>query len=163
MAIRDTQDALIFEIPGAPGHLRVTQDVLIFEYPVVSAGVYLPYPSYDVKGNIVLCQSGEVAEVAHIGVKSMAVGTRPAVGLLLGEIAPTLAVPFDWLEITSADPPDLPPSQTVYSDRYTALQNGVTPKCDNFQLCLDYGTQNSPDETLMFSVYGAKHAERKQQ
>jgi hypothetical protein len=28
---------------------------------------------------------------------------------------------------------------------------------------MDYGTQNFPDETLMFSVYGAKYAERRQQ
>jgi hypothetical protein len=128
-----------------------------------SAGAYAAYPSYDIKGNIVLCQSGEVAEIAHIGIKSIAVGTRPAVGLLLGEIAPSTAVPFDWLVPSSNDPPDLPASTTLYSDRYTALQNGVCPKCDNFQLAIDYGTQNVPDETLMFSVYGAKHAERRQQ
>src|ERR1039458_5017956 len=40
MALRDTQDVLIFEVPSAsftpPGHLRVTQDVLIFEYPVIT-------------------------------------------------------------------------------------------------------------------------------
>lgn len=128
-----------------------------------SGGAYVAYPSYDVKGNIVLCQSGEVAEIAHIGLKSTAVGARPAVGLLLGEIAATETVPFDWLSVTSNDPPDLEPSQTLYSDRYTALQNGECPKCDNFQLAVDYGTQNEPDELLMFSVYGAKHAERKQQ
>jgi hypothetical protein len=43
------------------------------------------------------------------------------------------------------------------------LSKGVTPKCLFFQLGMDYGTQNYPDETLMFSVYGAKYAERKQQ
>jgi hypothetical protein len=128
-----------------------------------SSGAYHSYPSYDVKGNIVLCESGEVAEIAHIGVKSLAVGARPKVALLLGEIAATAQVPFDWLEITSCDPPDLPPAQTLYSDRYTALQNGVCPKCDSFQLAIDYGTQNAADELLKFSIYGAKHAERKQQ
>lgn len=121
------------------------------------------YPSWDVKGNIVLCQSGEVAEIAHIGLKSMAVGNRPLVSLLLGEITATTATPFEALSITSPDPPDLPPSQTMYSDRYTALQNGICPKCDNFQLKVDYGTQNAPDELLTFSIYGAKHAERRQQ
>jgi len=42
MAIRDTQDELIFEVPGgglAPGGLRDTQDSLIFEAP---AGVLQP-------------------------------------------------------------------------------------------------------------------------
>jgi hypothetical protein len=124
---------------------------------------YQAYPSYDVKGSIVLCDSGEVAEIAHIALKSTAVGARPVAGLLLGELAPSTEVPWDWLEVTSNDPPDLQASQTMYSDRYVALQNGVTPKCDNFQLAIDYGTQNVPDELLKFSVYGAKHAERRQQ
>ena len=37
--LRDTQDSLIFEAPGgalAPGRLRDTQDSLIFEYPFIS-------------------------------------------------------------------------------------------------------------------------------
>jgi hypothetical protein len=127
------------------------------------SGAYVSYPSWTVKGNIVLCQSGEVAEIAHIGLKSMAVGSRPLVGLLLGEIAATTATPFDTLQITGNDPPELPPSQTLYSDRYTALQNGVCPKCDNFQLKIDYGAQNAADEELVFSVYGAKHSERREQ
>jgi hypothetical protein len=127
------------------------------------SGAYASYPSWTVKGNIVLCQSGEVAEIAHIGLKSMAVGSRPLVGLLLGEIAATTATPFDTLQITGNDPPELPPSQTLYSDRYTALQNGVCPKCDNFQLKIDYGAQNAADEELVFSVYGAKHSERREQ
>lgn len=126
-------------------------------------GGYSSYPSWDIKGNIVLCQSGEVSEIAHIGLKSMAVGARPRVGLLMGEISPTTAAPFDWLERTSDDPPDLPASETLFSDRYTALQNGVCPKCDNFQLALDYGAQDASDETLTFSIYGATHAERRQQ
>lgn len=126
-------------------------------------GFNLSYPSYDVKGNIVLCQTGEVAEIAHIAIKSIATGARPDVGLLLGEIAATQMTPFDWLTVTSPDPPILPASQTTFSDRYSAEQNGVCPKCDNFQLAIDYGSQSFHDETLMFSVYGAKHAERRQQ
>jgi hypothetical protein len=128
-----------------------------------TAGAYASFPSWDTKGNIILCQSGEVAEIAHIALKSKAVGAKPKVSILLGEIAATTTTPFDELSITSADPPDLNPSTTLYSDRYSAMQNGVCPKCDNFQLKVDYGSQNSPDELLMFSVYGAKHAERRQQ
>jgi hypothetical protein len=127
------------------------------------AGAAQPYPAYDVKGNIVLCLSGQVAEIAHIGLKSKAVGSRPKVWLLLGELTATQNVPWDQLAITSTDPPDLPPSVTMFSDRYTALQNGVAPKCDNFQLKVDYGSQNAGDELLMYSIYGAKHSERKQQ
>jgi len=140
---------------------------ILFRDPTVSTdwsgGQAVAYPSWDVKGNIVLCQSGEVAEIAHVALKSKAVGARPVVSLLLGEISATTATPFDVLSITSTDPPDLPASTTLYSDRYSALQNGVCPKCENFQLKVDYGTQAYPDELLEFSVYGAKHSERKQQ
>lgn len=128
-----------------------------------SGGAPTTYPAWDVKGSIMLCESGEVAEIAHIALKSKAVGGRPVVSILLGEIAPTQNAPFDVLSITSTDPPDLPPSNTLYSDRYVAMQNGVCPKCDNFQLKIDYGSQAFGDELYMFSVYGAKYAERKQQ
>jgi hypothetical protein len=129
-----------------------------------ASGAAVAYPSWDVRGNVVLCESGEIAEIAHIGLKSTAYGgTRPKVSLLLGEIAATATVPFDELEITGTDPPELEESQTLYSDRYVALQNSITPKCDNFQLKIDYGTQATADELLKFSIYGAKHAERKQQ
>jgi hypothetical protein len=151
---------LIGPAAGTPGPILFRDSSVNADW---TGGAYVAYPSWDVKGNIVLCQSGEVAEIAHVGLKSVAVGARPSVSLLLGEIAPTTAVPFETLAITSNDPPDLPASQTLFSDRYSALQNGVCPKCDNFQLKVDYGVQNVPDELLMFSVYGAKHAERKQQ
>jgi hypothetical protein len=144
-----------------------TSGPILFRDPSVNAdwteGEYQPFPSWQVKGNIVLCLSGEVAEIAHIALKGAQIGSRPTVSLLLGEYKATEQVPFDELEWTSQDPPDLPPSQTFYSDRYSALQGGVAPKCDNFQLKVDYGIQDVADELFTFSVYGAKHAERKQQ
>jgi hypothetical protein len=129
----------------------------------VSGGVPTAYPSYDVKGCIQLCLSGEVGEVAHVHLVSAATGARPSVGLLFGEILASTAAPFFWYDRTSCEPPNLAPSVTIYSDRYSMLQKGVTPKCLFFQLGMDYGTQNFADETLMFSVYGAKYAERRQQ
>jgi hypothetical protein len=121
------------------------------------------YPAWDVKGNIKLCDTGQIAEIAHIALKSAAIGARPTVSLLMGELAATPQAPFDVLQITSEDPPELPPSQTMYSDRYSAMQNGVTPKGDTFQFMVDYGTQDAADELLEFGIYGAKHEERKQQ
>jgi hypothetical protein len=124
---------------------------------------YVAYPSYDVKGCIQLCLSGEVGEIAHVHVVSQPQGARPQVGLLFGEILATQAAPFSWYSRTCSEPPNLPESESTYSDRYTMLSKGVTPKCLFFQLGMDYGTQNFPDELLMFSVYGAKYAERRQQ
>lgn len=119
--------------------------------------------SYITIGNIELAQSGEVAEIAHVCLDSMAIGGKPTVGLLLGEIAATTAVPFDMLQVTSADPENLPEAQTLYNDRYTAMQNGICPKCRHFQLLIKYPSQNVPDELLQHTIYGAKHSERRQQ
>lgn len=149
---------------GSGGPIRFRDDSKSADWVgAPDTGAYEPYASWDVKGNIVLCSSGEVAEIAHVALKSAAQGARPKVSLLLGEIKATTQTPFDDLEPTSTDPPDLEPSLTYYSDRYVALQNGVCPKCDNFQLKVDYGVQDFPDELLMFAIYGAKHAERRQQ
>lgn len=120
------------------------------------------YPAWDVKGSIVLASSGEDAEVAHVALKSAAVGGRPAVSVLLGEIATTATKPFVALLRSDNDPPLLDPSGSYFSDRYK-IQGGQTELCDTMQLKVDYGVQNAADELYMFSIYGAKHAERKQQ
>jgi hypothetical protein len=122
------------------------------------------YPAWDSKGVVRLCESGQVAEVAHIALKSMATGgPRPSVSILMDEVAPSTDAPWDELAISSTDPPDLEPSVSMYSDRYQALQNGVTPKGDCLLLKVDYGTNSFGDELLMFSIYGRKQEERVQQ
>jgi hypothetical protein len=126
-----------------------------------NSGTATAYPFWDAKGVIRLCESGQIAEVAHVGLKSTnSGGARPVVSLLMDEIAPSTAVPWDVLQITGNDPPDVPPSYSMYSDRYVALQNNVTPKGDCVLLKVDYGSQAYADELLMYSIYGAKKEER---
>lgn len=146
---------------------KVSGDTL-FRDDTVNADNGVPYDDCFVTiGNVVLCETGEVAEVAHITLDSIKVGTQPTVGLLFGEIAATSAVPFDMLEVTSSDPPLLgengAQSQTLFSDRYVAMQNGVCPKCRHLQLMVQWAVENAPNELLGHSIFGAKHAERKQQ
>lgn len=135
------------------------------------------FPAWDTKGSIGLCDTGEIAEIAHIGLKSRALGARPAVSLLIDEIEAGITVDgettaFEELEFSEhhEDPPNIDPSITMYSDRYTALQGGggsgpapQGPKCDNFQLRIDYGAQTVGDELLKFGIFGAVHKERLQQ
>lgn len=118
--------------------------------------------SYVTIGNIVLCESGEVAEVAHVALISMLVGDRPSVGMLYGEIAETANIFFDTLEYTSVDPPNLEESETLYSDRYTTLQDGVCPKCDHCQIKISWPRQEVADELLSHTIYGAKYSERRE-
>lgn len=122
----------------------------------------VPYPSYATIGNVVLCESGEVAEIAHAQLDSIRVGDRPTVGFLFGEINETPNVSFDELDYTSEDPPLLPDSETLYSDRYVCLQNGECPKCTHLQMRITWPVQDDPDELLSHTIYGAKYSERKE-
>ncbi len=154
---------LIAPYGGGPILMRDSTVSTDWVFNVVGSTKAFPYPSYQTIGNITLCESGEIAEVAHIGLKSVLVGSKPTVSILFGELAATAAVPFDVLHNTAPDPPDLPPSQTIYSDRYVTMQNGVCPLCEHLQLKIDYGMQAFPDELLKHAIYGAHHSERKQQ
>jgi hypothetical protein len=123
-----------------------------------------PYAeSYLTIGNIVLCESGEIAEVAHVALDSIRTGAEPTVGLLFGEIAETATSFFDSLHVTSPDPPDLPESETLFSSRYVVMQNGYCPKCRHCQLKISWPAQAVGDELLSHAIYGAKWAERRQQ
>jgi hypothetical protein len=114
------------------------------------------YPAWDVKGVILLCTTGQTAELAWVATKSTAVGKRPTIGVLMDEIQPTQALPFAILQPTSQDPPILQPSTTAYSDKYDCLQNSFTLKGDCVSLKFDYGTQAFADELLDFQILGKK-------
>lgn len=170
-------------IETTPGNFQLliapaTPGPILFRDATTNADNGTAYPAYDVKGSIGLCETGEIAEIAHIALKSTAVGARPTVSILLDEIQAGVTVEgrtstWDVLELDPnrhEDPPDLASSITVYSDRYQALANGggssgdspQGPKCENFQLKVDYGTQNVADELLKFAVFGAVFKERVQ-
>jgi hypothetical protein len=104
-----------------------------------------------------------VSEVAWIASKSMALGSRPVVSVLMGEIAVTANTPWTVLQPTAPDPADQPASKTVFSDRYSGQQGAAVMKSDSILLKFDYGSQAVADELLEFAIYGAKEEERKQQ
>jgi len=152
---------------GGPILMRDTTQTVWTDLP---GGLATGYPSWVVKGSVTLCESGEVAEIEHVACKSLAVGSRPAVSLLLDEIWAGVTVgrrTTGWKTMTlfdkHQDPPNLEESLTVFSDRYQALQSGEGVLCENFQIKFDYGTQAVGDKLLKFSIYGAKRGERKQQ
>jgi hypothetical protein len=120
------------------------------------------YPAWDVKGAILLCSTGQQAEVAWIAIKSAAVGARPVLSVLMGEIAATANTPWTVLQATSPDPADQAPSQTVFSDRYSGQQGAGVSSSDSVLVKFDYGSQAAADELLEFAIYGAKVEERKQ-
>lgn len=121
------------------------------------------YPSYDVKGVNLLCTTGQITEVAHISAKSAAVGARPVVSVLLGEIAATTQRPWNVLEVTGNDPWRTPQSKSAYSDRYALAQNGVADQSDCIMTRFDYGAQAFGDELYDWGIYGSTEDERKEE
>ena len=119
-----------------------------------------PYPSWDVRGVPILAITGSETEIVQIAAKSLAIGARPAVSILLGEVENSATRPWQPLEITTTDPPLQRPSQSTYSDRYSALQNGEPVLTDTVQIKFDYGTQAVGDQLLNWDVVANTEAER---
>jgi hypothetical protein len=123
------------------------------------------YPSWDVKGATQLCTTGQWAETVHISAKSMPLGKRPVVSVLLGEIQPSTKRPYRALKLDdkSNDPARTPKSESVYSDRYVLKQSGINTLSDSLLTKFDYGTQTVGDELLDWGIYAREHDEREEQ
>lgn len=121
------------------------------------------YPAWDVKGVILLCSTGQSAEIAHISTKSKAVGARPVLSILMNEIAESPERPWQVLDNPTDDPPLNKQSKSVYSDRYVLLdQSGVDATGDAMMVKFDYGDQNAADELLDWQFMEAVTNEREE-
>jgi hypothetical protein len=121
------------------------------------------YPAWDVKGVIMLCTTGQWTEVAHISTKSAAVGARPAISTLLGEIAPTANRPWNPLLERETDPINTPVSQSAYCDRYKMASNGRNNTSDTIMVKFDYGSQTFGDELMDWGIFASTSDERKEE
>jgi hypothetical protein len=119
----------------------------------------VPFPAETTFGNVVLAQPGQLAALSFITLESVRVGTRPALALLLGEISGT----FDGLNRTRQDPTNLPPSSTLFSDRYHFQQNQNEAWCRHFQMRLSWPAEDAANELLTFTVFGQTWQEMKSQ
>lgn len=122
------------------------------------------YPSWDAKGVTLLCSTGQWAEVAHISAKSKAVGKRPKVSILLGEIQPSPERPYNLLNLDqkSNDPPRIRKSLSAYSDRYVLAQKGMEKTGDCILVKFDYGTQAEGDVLWDWAIFATVHDEREE-
>ena len=118
-----------------------------------------PYPVDTVFGNIVLAQPGQLAALSFITLESVRLGTRAGLALLLGEISGT----FDVLNRTRQDPPNLPPSSTLYSDRYHFAQNQNEAWCRHFQMAISWPAEDAANELLTFTIFGQTWQEMRSQ
>jgi hypothetical protein len=76
------------------------------------------YESNATIGSAVLAQPGQIAIVDHITTDAVRVGTPLQLGLLVDEALPYYTGPIDILKNWVPDPPNLPESTSLYSQRF---------------------------------------------
>ena len=117
------------------------------------------YPAWATFGSIVLAHPGELAGLTFITLESKSVGTKPALSVLLGEVSGI----FESLSRTRQDPPNLPPSKTLYSDRYHFLQSQKPVWCRHFQMTITWPEEDAPNELYTFTIFGQTWSEYRSQ
>lgn len=110
-------------------------------------------------GAIVLALPGQLAALSFITLESVRLGTRPTLALLLGELTGT----FEVLKRTRQDPPNLPPSDSLLSDRYHVEQNQNPVWCRHFQMEISWPQEDAANELLTFTIFGQTWQEMRAQ
>lgn len=113
------------------------------------------YSAYVTFGSLVLAQPGTLAEVQCITLESEAIGTQASMSVLLNEISGD----FETLSNYVPDPPQLPASTSMMSNRFYLNQGTQPVVCQHMQIKLDFVAEDAANELLGFSIYGAIHPE----
>ena len=129
----------------------------------VNTDTGMPFSCHTTFGSIVLAHPGELAALAFITLEAKKIGSRAALSVLLGEIYSTPTSPFEPLGRTRQDPPNLPPSDTLYSDRYHFLQSQNPAWCRHFQMDIAWPAEDAANELLTFTVFGQTWSEYRSQ
>lgn len=105
-------------------------------------------------GSLVLAQPGQMAELSFITTDSSALngGTAPSIFVLGDEINPSL--PFIQLSSFATDPPALLASTSVQANRYYFSQARMPAWCRHLLINMAWGSTNTPDELLSYTIYG---------
>jgi hypothetical protein len=110
-----------------------------------------PYPAFGIIGSIVLANPGQLAALAWITIEAQGnAGKAPAVSLLLNETNGT----YEAIPRTHQDPPNLPPSKSVLSNRHSVLQGQRPVWCRHFRMRLDWPAEDADNELLTYTVFG---------
>jgi hypothetical protein len=117
------------------------------------------YPANTRFGSIVVAQPGELAALGWMTLEAQAEGTAPALSVLLSEIEGE----FEAVPRSRQDPPNLPPSQSLYSNRHSLMQNQNPTWCRHFQFQIDWPAEDAANELLTFTIFGETWHEMRSQ
>lgn len=117
------------------------------------------YPASTRFGSVVVAQPGELAALAWMTLEAQPYGTAPALSVLLSEINGE----FESVPRSRQDPPNLPPSQSLYSNRHSLMQNQMPTWCRHFQFTIDWPAEDAANELLTFTIFGQLWQEMRSQ
>jgi hypothetical protein len=118
-----------------------------------------PYPMSLDFNPIVLAEPGQLAGVAWMALKTAETGNTPTLGVVLDEIKG----PLETIPRNRQDPPNLPPSETYDSNRFSLLQGQKPVWCQAIKFALEWPATDTPDELFTYTIYGETWAEQRSQ
>jgi hypothetical protein len=113
------------------------------------------YTWFATVGSHVLANPGQLAEVAFITTDSAAVGSKLSMGVILDEAVPLYTGPFENIPEWVEDPPTLPPSTSLYSQRFYLSQTQQPAVCRSMQYQISFPAEAAKNELYAASIYGA--------
>jgi hypothetical protein len=116
-----------------------------------------PYSAYAVIGSCVLAQPGQIAEVAFLVTDAAKVGTPISLGFLADEALPYYTGPIEILKNWESDPPNLPTSKSLYSQRfYLADMKDMSATMRHCQIQVIFNPYDTvQNELLALTIFGA--------
>jgi hypothetical protein len=119
------------------------------------------FNAFGVIGSIVLAQPGQIAKIAFIATDSVKVGTPLVLGVILDEALPYFQGSFDTLKHWVTDPPGLPESTSILSQRfYLAEDEQTSAYCKHLQVLFQWPAEAALNELQTFTIYGAYEVEQ---
>lgn len=110
-------------------------------------------------GSVVMALPGQLAGLAWMTLEATTSGTAPKLGVLLDEVDGS----FEDVPRTRQDPPNLPPSTTVQSNRHSLLQNQRPVWCRHMQYSISWPAEDAPNELLTTTIFGQQWQEQRSQ
>lgn len=136
--------ALLLGPPAGEGGPILMRD------PTVNTDNGTPYSARGRIGSLVVAYPGQLAGLYWITAESEKYGSKPAISVLLNEISGD----FEEVPRSRQDPTNLPPSQSLYSDRYSLLQNQKPTWCRHLQFEVEWPPEDAPNELLTYTIFG---------
>lgn len=123
-----------------------------------------PYVANATLGSIVLTQPGQIAEVAHIVTDAVRVGSPIVIGMLIDEALPYYIGPIEVLRRWEYDPPNMPTSKSLYSQRFYLDElegEDNTAAMRHLQVQIIFSPYDTvQNELLTFTIFGAYSQEQ---